>query len=598
MEIRKLSWMVGLGVMVGLSLLVVSCEGADELAETGERVAVRIHLQGIQNRQTEEFTRAGGLGERREIAQVSRVLDDGMLLEMSLEPDESAELRAQDLEVNKTFRVIALKSAGKTYVSHADFAVNSSGTAYSSTDLHVLLNTAHDFVCISYNNTSPLPALTCTVGQVLDDLDLPSDGSDLLYDRVENQSFTGVGDAELGFSLVHQLSKVSVVIDCTYNSWAIATPPANQIRVAPNYTSAKLSYATGAITPGTAATDDYFTTWTAGANNYTQSSEEHTVCGNGEAVSVVIPANALTIAGKSLPNVDAAITFPIVTDLVGGGHYLLRVKFRSAMFANSNIYWVTTSGDDGYLKFDPYIDPLSTAYNTTANREQQQKQGVLFKWGSLIGISAIGLINVRSIPWADIEPIYVPTSPTTGIRTTVGDAVSDGKWTGTSYLGIPYVASAPAPYGRDINGLATLGSADYTAYKGDICKYLSSGDYRMCTAIEFAMNFSAWDGFSVMPNSGSNASYTFVTTEDGQTLIPSPRGITRKVNDMWFPASGHRVGASSPPGQKAYVTASPYYWTGSASSATAPVGVAFFAGGILDVSDQPLSAFAVRCVKN
>jgi hypothetical protein len=297
--------------------------------------------------------------------------------------------------------------------------------------------------------------------------------------------------------------------------------------------------------------------------------------------------------------VATAVTFPVATALAKGGKYVLHVKFRSAMFANSNIYWVTTSGDDGYLKFDPYIDPLSTAYNTTANREQQQKQGVLFKYGSLIGISAPGVIGALGAPWAGTEPIYVPTSPTTGVRMTVGTAVSSGKWSGTGYSGIPYVASAPAPYGREVNGLATLGSADYAAYKGDICKYLSNGDYRMCTANEFGVNFSAWDGFGAMPYSGTYASYTFTTTEDGQTLLPSPRGATRKVNDMWFPASGHRVGTSNPPGQKVYVTCAAYYWTGAALSTTAPVGEAFSSGlYITDLSDQPLSAFSVRCVKN
>jgi hypothetical protein len=316
---------------------------------------------------------------------------------------------------------------------------------------------------------------------------------------------------------------------------------------------------------------------------------------NGEAISVVIPANVLTIGGKSLPNVAAAVTFPVATALAKGGSYVLRVKFRMAMFANSNIYWVTTSGDDGYLKFDPYIDPLDEDYNTTASREQQQKQGVLFKWGSLVGISATGMINALGAPWAGTEPIYVPTSPTAGVRMTVGTAVSGGKWTGTGYLGIPYVASAPAPYGRGVNGLATLGSADYTAYKGDICKYLSNGDYRMCTANEFAVNSLAWDGFSLMTYPLLNASYIFTTTEDGQTLLLPPRGATRKVNDMWFPASGHRTSN----GQKSYVTSAAYYWTGSALSATAPVGGVFsVTTGIFDLSDQPLSAFSVRCVKN
>jgi hypothetical protein len=587
MEIRKLSW---LGVIVGLSLFMVSCERGDELAETGERVAVRIHLQGIQNRQTEEFTRAKGLGEGKEIAQVSRVLDDGMLLEMSLEPDESSELRAQDLEVNKTFRVIALKSAGKTYVSHADFVVNSSGTAYTSTDLHVLLNTAHDFVCISYNNTDPIPALTCTVGQVLDDLDLPSDGSDLLYDRVENQTFTGSGDAELGFSLVHQLSKVSVVIDCTYNSWAIAMPPADRIRVAPCYT-ATLNYATGVITEDEEVTDQCLTTWTAGANNYTQTSGGRAMFTNGEAVSVVIPANALTISGRSLPSVGVAITFPIVTDLVSGGSYVLRVKFRSAMFANSNIYWVATDASSGRLMFDPYVSPGSSEY--TSKKTQQQKQGVGFKWGSLVGVSMPGFVAVKEIAWNDTASIYVPTSPTVWTRTTVTAAVAGSKWSGTGYAGIPYVQDNGGPvFDRENNYLTTLGAADNALYKGDICKYLDNS-YRMPRSNEFGPDNGAWKDWGTIPYYTSSASNELASQIDGQTLLPLLRGASMKVSDMYFPGSGLRILN----GNIKWVGTMLQYWSSSAFSATEGQCLsAHFQNCVPGIQHDRKESMAVRCV--
>jgi hypothetical protein len=285
--------------------------------------------------------------------------------------------------------------------------------------------------------------------------------------------------------------------------------------------------------------------------------------------------------------VATAVTFPVATALAKGGKYVLHVKFRSAMFANSNIYWVTTSGDDGYLKFDPYIDPLSTAYNIPANREQQQKQGVLFRWGSLIGISAPGRGGMQS-SWVWTDPIYVPSSPTAWTRTTAYAAGTDGKWSGTAFSDIPYVASVPAPYGRDVYCLSMLGSSDYAVYRGDICKYLNSG-YRMPTLNEFGVAASAWTG--TMVNWYNNGA---TTTADGQTLMAPPWGRYRKVNDMYFSGIGQR----DENGTLWYAGTTVIHWSSSVLNATTPVAFNTSYSGTNEATWSAPASLAVRCVKN
>jgi hypothetical protein len=587
---RLLRFYAVVGISV-LSFLAVSCDKDAYLEASGETVAVRIHSLGIQNREAQDFVRSGGRGEKGELAFTSLPMADGHLLEMSLEAGDS-ELRATNLEVNKTFRVIALRRDNKTYVSHADFTVNSLGTPYTSPDLHVLVNVAHDFICISYNNTSPIPALSGTVGQVLSDLAIPADGRDLLYDRMENQAFANDAEASLSFVLRHQLSKVKVIIDCTYNSWEIgALTGANAIRVAPIYNAATMKYADGTITKGTAATNQYFASWTAGANNYTQTSEELSLFTNGEAISVILPANSLTINSVARPTTLQTLTFPIITALAQGGRYILRVRFRSPMFANSNIYWVATDASNGCLAFDPYVDPASSEYAT--KKTEQQKQGVGFKWGSLVGVSVPGFAGVREIAWNDTASIYVPTSPTVWARTTVTAAVAGSKWSGTGYDGIPYVQDNGGPvFDRENNYLTTLGTADNALYKGDICKYLDNS-YRMPYSNEFGPNNGAWKDWTGIPHYAFNPINEVATQIDGQTLLPPPRGASMRINDMHFPALGLRIDG----GNVKWVGTMLQYWSSSPSSATEGNCLsAHLQACVPGIQHDRRESMAVRCV--
>jgi hypothetical protein len=248
-----------------------------------------------------------------------------------------------------------------------------------------------------------------------------------------------------------------------------------------------------------------------------------------------LDASALTLVGnRQLPSA-ALSPRPQFPALTGGKSYVLTVRFKAAKFANSNIYW-----NGSRLTFDPYVALDDATY--ASKKTQQQKQGVVFKWGSLIGFSAPGKAGLHEYPWSSDSTIYVPNSPASPLtnhsswyRTTPA-ASGLSLWGGTSYSHIPYVQDAGlSPYGRTNNYLnALINSASHiSAYTGDICHYLNE-NYRMPVNNEFGTN-AAW-------NVSIPAGINLETKIFGQDTIPVAHCATFKVHDMLFPVSGSRHG--------------------------------------------------------
>ncbi len=253
-----------------------------------------------------------------------------------------------------------------------------------------------------------------------------------------------------------------------------------------------------------------------------------------------------------------------------------RIIYNKVIWAGSNIYW-----DGTKLTFDTEV--------TTANN---QKQGVCFRWGSLVGVSL-------SSTYVTYTPTYNSTTPTnstwaTGATTFSSidyfdDDVTDGSQTNTF-----------------LNDAAQNTDANYTAYKGDICKYLSktgavSGNWRMPTAEEFnaaglAENGSVawttvttpWAKFGDFAATTSNAL--------GTTLISSGGRYTVNGNSSSFPASGD-CGSN---GTLYNVGQYGFYWSSSAyTGSTYGYNLNFNNGNVYPVRNNNRQiGFAVRCVQN
>jgi hypothetical protein len=310
--------------------------------------------------------------------------------------------------------------------------------------------------------------------------------------------------------------------------------------------------------------------------------------------TLTIPAGSIQLTGVTTQNA-ASISF--TNALEAGKRYTIRVllvKTSYARFANSNIYW-----DGAKLTFDKYISPSHPDYALKVS--EQQKQGVVFKWGSLIGISAAGTNGKKDTSWNPTAVmVYIPTTP--GDPTTDHTAWESKTFNQQSawsdYEAIPYVGSSDytgPTNDRNNNYLTTLNLAG--SYKGDICHYIDAA-YRMPRSNEFPD--AGWSNNTSLPPYQTDANH-LPSDATGTTPIPlsdikGTRGITLTiepiVSGMFFPASGYRITDAT----LRYVGTVGCYWSSSAHSTDA-CNLGFDRGSLHPVEQHNRSfGCSVRCV--
>lgn len=264
-----------------------------------------------------------------------------------------------------------------------------------------------------------------------------------------------------------------------------------------------------------------------------------------------------------------------------------RITYRKSIWAGSNIYW-----DGTKLTFD--------TEETTANNK---KQGVFFKWGSLIGISPNGT-DGSAFDNNSSARLYIPPS---------GGTLNNGSsWTDTTtgssitWTNIPYMDPTDATI--NLNDISQNTTANYATYKGDICQYLSktgavSGSWRMPTIMEFnttntgikeptgwrTTGTTTWEQYGSYPSTPSSG--------DANGQSPMSWGATYTYNGSGtsFPASGYRntSGVLYSIGQKGS------YWSSSAGSVTNGFHLYFYSDDVYPENNDPRqNGIVVRCVWN
>ncbi|MDR0894427.1 MAG: hypothetical protein LBN06_03895 [Prevotellaceae bacterium] len=255
---------------------------------------------------------------------------------------------------------------------------------------------------------------------------------------------------------------------------------------------------------------------------------------------------------------------------------------RSLTWAGSNIYW---DKENNRLTF---AEPGTT--------DKQQYQGVLFKYGSLVGISPY--YNGSTTFDITVTPLFVPTDFSEGLWAEVKEA---GETPWETYSTIPVVNTSTMD--DHISGLIEE-NKDWTDYKGDICAYLSGksgvpeGTWRMPTFNEWnptwlptrssdtspATSYSAtgvWNGNITASNKFEQANQT-----DGTAIISGY--ATHTVSGTLIPASGYRNST----GELSYVGRRGWYYAANGKR------IYFSALGYMPfVAGQGNVANPVRCVK-
>ncbi|GHV31845.1 hypothetical protein FACS1894177_07130 [Bacteroidia bacterium] len=229
-------------------------------------------------------------------------------------------------------------------------------------------------------------------------------------------------------------------------------------------------------------------------------------------------------------------------------------------WAGSNIYYDSALG---HLTFADYND-----------KSKEQYQGVYFQWGSLIGITPVG--------------VY-----TTGNTVTYQKGVEAAATDAPAWTAIPHVTADPGTYPHDEKYL-TETAHNPPADIGDICKYLTELGYapagkrwRMPTAAEFG---EAGDYGNV-----GATTWPAVTSvnADGTYLFANGKQL-RKLNTPFFPASGYRYYSS---GALTNVGQNGVAWSSSPSIPT--IGFALYFNRTVATPANPntrANGFPVRCV--
>ncbi|MDR1882489.1 MAG: fibrobacter succinogenes major paralogous domain-containing protein, partial [Prevotella sp.] len=291
-------------------------------------------------------------------------------------------------------------------------------------------------------------------------------------------------------------------------------------------------------------------------------------------------------------------------------------------WAASNIYFkpdVQGTGDVGSLTFAE-----SGADKPTGKAGYQ---GVYFKWGSLVGISA----NTTGDTYDDDNTfLFIPDLATGkyhkykvgNVTSTPGDIIVNaylGEATSNTWVNIPCADDNNLTTGRTVDALSEIYDQEAN-YKGDICKYLSDNrltndsglisEWRMPTSDKFA-----GAGYQPLPYTAPNnsvwklhedwsGSNSFVggqiengTSQTANAIVTykySPTGET-----VYFPASGTRNGSTfGSAGLLAGVGDGGGYWSSSAYTGTEAYYLFFGYGDVGPDSNAGRAyGFSVRCVR-
>jgi hypothetical protein len=559
MKQMKNTWFIG--IMALLSLFSTSCEnnnGVDNNELSGKEVSVRIRSLSVAENDSEALTRSSS---QKEPETILKPIGNGMLVEMNVEREESSLRGLVNLAPGTHFRVIAVNQGTSKYCSHGDFV---QGTGISPlTDFHVHVNTAYDYICISYNNAT-LPSASYTVGSDLSTSFSVNNTQDLLWCRIAGGTVTAAG-VELDIKLNQKLAKVKVTIDCGYNQWKIKSIGANKVSIKAIPLNCTINWITGALT-GTANNQSFSFSTPSTPYPSTLTSTELRIIPTTSDVDVNILTGAVVRDGlTAIPLADTPITF--ATTLSAGYTYTITVRFRSTIWAESNIYWNGTA-----MTFD------------TTDQGHQGYQGLYFKWGSLVGISPTPVGNFDSD-----TPVY-----------------NAGQSTSSSYANwdaIPYMSDL---YVTNIVGY------NLPSLKGDICTYINNA-WRMPKLGEFGSTRTIWaanqEGWEKGGTFGEETTLYDNLEADGTTNIingvfPYNRAYARNTSmGVVLPTSGGRQVSGHNVVNVGII--GNYWYCEAALGIFGGTGVPYPYVVVFDATDidpkgngQGYYACPVRCVKN
>jgi hypothetical protein len=605
----------GIIALVVLAVMGLSSCEKDALSGRGRKVAVNFTLGALSYGEEETVVRSAGR-MRMEPETVVAPVEGALHLYVTLEEEKAAPLRAlETITPGARVRIVAYDSSN-AYVGDAEYEVGSSGELVGATALSVSAGNGYRFVAYSLNTTAAL-SYAATMGPY------SPDGDDVLWGISDPANITEGGANNVTVKMYHQFSRVRFEVTCAdLGAYSISA-----------LTAAVAGYKAGLTVQSgltkDVAEDQAFVSY-SGLGTATVTGARRVVYTGGEPTTEVKITSA-TVGGTTRTGLVARFN----RKLEPGKSYTLKVSFKEVVFAYSNIYW------------DDVAQQLT--FDTTA-KGNQGYQGVMFKWGSLVGVSPA--LSGGDINYNDNTVLYVPYGYPSApkwkerMRTEIaadGDIPYGSNWTTWGHstanaTDIPYLdqinyAESQSNYGSSntyaINPDRNT-EAMYQSLRGDICQYLSKtgavlGNYRLPIANECGTDANnPWNNSNptTVPVNGGWVKGTGTFTATANAGYPNGRAdlLSNKQSDSFdntknsnatgtiygsatnimmfvtLPAAGNRYYQ----GELVDVGSFGDYWSGSLNHNNIPYEILFNNGAMAPLAAGGINRSAgvsVRCIK-
>jgi hypothetical protein len=497
-------------------------------------------------------------------------LFDDWYMYATLEADPVSPTRAATpLAENTKLRIIAYQE--NSMVSTAEYVVKDKKLEPTIFGRGISISAGkYRFVAYSYNTQEELPYAADV---------LVSPNKDLMWGSTPETTISK-NDEVVPIAMKHKFSQMTVKINTeAFNGTHNKIKKIASTVLFPGYT-ASLQVTSGTLQPKTTAEQAFSNVW-QGINTSEITSTPRPVYTAGSDYTFIDIGPIQMDDNFRLESVTARF----VKQLKPGVSYTLRAKIKQTNWARSNVYWDTRQDiitfDIGKIVHDSL---------------PHYKQGLFFKWGSLIGI-APGLDNHSPDFNPNTRTIYVPLNHG-WITSTVYAEFTKNHFLGREWKDIPFVNDNSVSSDRTNRHL--YGITEFAAYKGDICKYISgqhgvpAGNWRMPTSKDFGddLNTSWRDNKEWFAEAPVNPA-PMRSAEDGQDKIETGCHF----HDIYFPASGYRDATN---GRLTALGAEHLYWTGSACDKPAEAYCVHHTQSLV----QPAATFnrsaalPVRCIRD
>jgi hypothetical protein len=514
---------------LALLLLAAACDQEPGSA-SGDKVAILFEATTNDYEGIDEAVRSAAATEP---ATEMVSLADGLYLYATLKP-EPAELRAYvPPKEGQKVRFSAHNTAG-TQVATAQYTYTGGKLVADNQAPFLVEPGRYTFTAYSYYESSETPS----AGNIQPAKDLM--WGPQVKDVKDN-------DRSVTIQMKHLFSKVRVVVNTTVPGAKITA--LGNVKITTN--SANLSVPDGKLSKGAnvelpVAFPSFSPTDAIGSTG--------TPLVYPEDLRVNIASISMSVSGRADPVTLTNLSLRY-KNLVGGNRYALEVSVQRSRWAFSNIYWVTTGTNTGYLTFD------------VENKGHQGYQGVFFRWGSLVGISPALTdgANDAGKRYNENTPVYVPTynigdaHASTWSRKSGSSGESKNTFTCNDFQAgsrapekdIPYLDGSCDPDTSYDNTYAMDAGQNtdkrYTDLQGDICQYLGKTNpalsgYRLPKRSEFNAEYRKWD----TPSEDGWIKGEGIFTSDGSEDDGVPAGYADGRADLFATRQGSAYNAARP----------------------------------------------------